>query len=47
MVFLVTLFEMVDETSVSNTHDSRYYTNIAASVSVGGTRFALTCIKSE
>jgi len=40
---------MVDETSVNNTPGFRYYTNIAASVSVAGTRFALTCtrIKSE
>ena len=44
---LVTVFEMVDETSVNNRPSSGYYTNIAASVSVAGTRFAPTCIKSE
>jgi len=38
---------MVDETSVNNTPSSRYYTNIGASILVAGTRFALTCIKSE
>jgi len=47
VVPLVTLFEMEDETSINNTPSSRCYTNIAASVSVAGTRFALTGIKSE